>query len=46
MGLMDQNGASAMWNLTIMINAIAFIFLVAGAYNLIVQAKSDANKSA
>ena len=44
MGLMDQDGANAMYMLTIMINAIAFIFLLAGSYGLIVQAKSDASK--
>jgi len=27
-----------------MINAIAFVFLLASSYNLIVQSKSDANK--
>ena len=44
MGLLDQDGANAAYMLTIMINAIAFIFLLAGSYGLIVQAKSDANK--
>ena len=43
-GLMDQDGMNAMYALTIMINAIAFIFLLAGSYGLIVQAKSDASK--
>jgi hypothetical protein len=44
MGLLDQDGVNAMYALTIMINAIAFIFLLAGSYGLIVQAKSDASK--
>jgi hypothetical protein len=43
-GLMDQDGMNAMYALTIMINAIAFIFLLAGSYGLIVQAKSDASR--
>jgi len=44
MGYMDQDGMNCLYMLTIMINAIAFIFLLASSYNLIVQSKSDANK--
>ena len=43
-GFMDQDGANALFMLTILMNSIAFIFLVSGAYSMIVQAKSDSNK--
>lgn len=41
---MDQDGINAMYSLTIMINALAFLFLLASAWNLIVISKSDSNK--
>ena len=44
MGYMDQDGMNAMFSLTIMINALAFLFLLASAYNLIVISKSDSNR--
>jgi hypothetical protein len=44
LGYMDQDGMNTMYMLTIMINALAFLFLLASAYNLIVVSKSDANR--
>jgi len=43
-GYMDQDGMNTLFMLTIMLNALAFMFLLASAYNLIVISKSDANK--
>jgi TRAP-type C4-dicarboxylate transport system permease small subunit len=43
-GYMDQDGMNTLYMLTIMMNGLAFLFLLASAYSLIVQAKSDANK--
>jgi hypothetical protein len=44
LGYMDQDGMNTMYMLTIMVNALAFLFLLASAYNLIVVSKSDANR--
>jgi len=44
MGYMDQDGMNTLAILTIMINGIAFLFLLASAWSLIVVSKSDANK--
>lgn len=43
-GYMDQDGMNTMYSLTIMINALAFLFLLASAWSLIVTSKSNANK--
>ncbi|MFA5716025.1 MAG: hypothetical protein WC998_09805 [Candidatus Paceibacterota bacterium] len=44
LGYMDQDGMNTMYMLTIMVNSLAFLFLLASAYNLIIIAKSDASK--
>jgi hypothetical protein len=43
-GYMDQRGMDALFALTIMINALAFLFLLASIINLIVQSKSEASR--
>jgi hypothetical protein len=43
-GYMDKNGMDTLYMLTIMINALAFLFLLASIINLIVQSKSEASR--
>jgi hypothetical protein len=43
-GYMDQRGMDALYALTLMINAVAFLFLLASIINLIVQSKSEASR--
>lgn len=43
-GYMDQNGMNTIYMLTIMINAVAFLFLLASVINLIIQSKSEASR--
>ena len=43
-GYMDQQGMDTLFVLTIMINALAVLFLLASIINLIIQAKSEASR--
>lgn len=43
-GYMDQQGMDTLYMLTIMINAVAVLFLLASVINLIIQAKSEASR--
>lgn len=43
-GYIDADAMNTLFILTIMINSLAFLFLLANAWSMIVQAKSDSSR--